>query len=802
MRNALVPALVVAVGLLVALVPGCPVPETFNGDGPIAEGIAAPLGEPVPSATAAQLDVFERGKAVLTKRFKASTGLGPAFNVEFCGACHEKPVGGGDAGLYRNFFLAGRETADGAFVFSESDGAAGGVLRVFNLGTGNRARPIVPSENTLFSQRNSIPIFGTGLLAEIPEAEILSRSDPNDADGDGISGRPNYDRGFVGRFGRKCQTVSIEGFIRGPLFNHLGVTTTPLSDEQRSQLPIDSSAQAVQKAVMKVAVRPEDKLGPHEQAAAPDGPTTDADAAPDPEMSQQELFELVSFSMLLAAPQFDEPTDQTLHGNELFHEVNCVACHTPRLNGPRGPIPAYTDLLIHDMGPDLADGIVMKDATGSEFRTQPLWGIIASAAYLHDGRAKTLEEAILAHGGEAQASRDSFANLSRSDRDHLIAFLGSLGGRSQASAGLLPPDAPVPAVGAYGGPFRALSDAETTRFITGRALFDREFAFSEGTGGMTGSDNQPRFNGDSCRACHFDPVIGGAGPISLNVMRHGVVDGDGNFAPPPTTPNTILHKQTDFAAKMVEPTADCNVFEMRQTPHSFGAGLIDAIAGETILANADEADSNADGISGKAHVLPDGRVGRFGWKAQVPSIGEFIRDAMAAEIGLTVESQAGLTFGMDSDTDGAADPELSAGEAEDMAFFLGMLAPPPRQTPADPTLAALGEQLFETTGCTACHIPSLASSLGDAPLFSDLLLHDILPAGTPGIVDGVATQTEFRTAPLWGLSHTAPYFHDGLAETIEDAILRHDGEARPIRDEFEGLSESDQAALLAFLETL
>ncbi len=510
----------------------------------------------MPSATAAQLEVFERGKAVLTRRFDASTGLGPAFNVEFCGACHEKPVGGGDAGLYRNFFLAGKLTADGAFVFSDSDGPAGGVLRVFNLGEGNRARPIVPADATIFAQRNPIPLFGMGLLAEIPEAEILSRADPNDADGDGISGRPNYDRGFVGRLGRKSQTVSVEGFIRGPLFNHLGVTTTPLTDEQRSQLPVDSSTQAIQKAVMKVAVRPEDKLGPHEQAAAPDSPTTDADAAGDPELTQDDLFDLVSFSMLLAAPQFDEPTEQTLHGNELFHDVNCSACHTPRLEGPRGPIPAYSDLLLHDMGPELADGIVMKDASGSEFRTQPLWGIAGSAAYLHDGRARTLEDAILAHGGEAEQSRDAFDALSRADKDDLIAFLESLGGRSQATPGLLPPDAPLPAVGEYGGPFRELTADETTRFIAGRALFDREFSESEGTGAMTGLDGKPRFNGDSCRACHFDPVIGGTGPISLNVMRHGVIDDAGTFSAPPTTPNTILHKQAVFDSAMVEPTDD------------------------------------------------------------------------------------------------------------------------------------------------------------------------------------------------------------------------------------------------------
>ena len=89
----------------------------------------------------------------------------------------------------------------------------------------------------MIAQRNPIPFFGVGLIAELSEAAILKHSDPIDIDGDGVSGRPNYDQGFVGRFGRKAQTVSIEGFIRGPFFNHLGITTDPLSNEQRRDLP-------------------------------------------------------------------------------------------------------------------------------------------------------------------------------------------------------------------------------------------------------------------------------------------------------------------------------------------------------------------------------------------------------------------------------------------------------------------------------------------------------------------------------------------------------------------------------------
>lgn len=798
---------------LLATTTGCPLlflPNT--GDGPVADNIMAKLGDPLPSATDEQLAAFERGKQVFLKRFSTADGLGPAFNTSFCGSCHEKPVPGGSSGLYRNFTLAGRVTNDGAFLPAESDGESGGVLRLFNLDPTMPARPVVDESITIFAQRAGIPFFGVGLLAELPESAILANADPDDADGDGISGRPNYDRGFVGRFGRKAQTVSIEGFIRGPLFNHLGITTDPLSEEQRAALPVDSSLAAFDAASARVrrpngaggAFIPPNKLDPHMQAAAPDGPTTDDDSAPDPELSGQDLFDLVSFVMLMAAPEFEPLSAQAEHGRQLFHQANCAGCHVPRLNGPRGPIPAYSDLLLHDMGEALADGIVMGEASGSEFRTQPLWGLAAVGPYLHDGRADTIDQAILAHGGEASASRDAYAAMSAADQADLIEFLNSLGGRDQFTEGLLPPNAEVPPVGEYGGPLRELTADEMARFLNGRAVFDRDFGMSAGVGGLSGADGDSRFNGDSCRACHFDPVIGGSGPRGVNVMRHGMVDANGDFHPPQTTPNTILHKEVRIGFATVTPEPGINVFEPRQTPHTFGAGLVESISADTLRGLADPSDSNGDGISGRVHELGDGRVGRFGWKANVPSVAEFVRDAMAAEIGLTLPEQAGLTFGMTTDNDGVPDPELSLQDAEDLAFFIQMLAPPPRQTDGlNPDDLAAGEALFASVGCSKCHVPSLPSAMGTANLYSDLLLHAVLPAGTPGIEDGLASQTEFRTAPLWGLSRTAPYWHDGSADTIDEAIRKHDGEATSIRQTYEnGLSEFERQQLLTFLSSL
>ena len=794
------------IALWVLLIAGCPgsiVPgDGAMDDGPIAEGIAGKLGDPLPSATPEEVAIVERGKAVLLRRFSLSEGLGPVFNVTSCGACHERPVPGGSAGLYRNFFLAGRATPEGGFVFVESAGNAGGVQRVFSYAAGSSARPVIPSTANVFAQRNPIPMFGMGLIAEIPDEEVLSRVDEDDADGDGISGRANFDRGAVGRFGRKSQTVSLEGFIRGPLFNHAGITTNALSEAQRARLPVSPGAKEI---LMHVERRPfEGKIGPHMQIALDDAQAVDNDGAPDPELSSDDLFDLVSMTMLLAAPQFDAPTVRGNRGRLLFHEARCSACHVPRLDGPRGPIPLYSDLLVHDMGDDLADGIIMLEATGREFRTQPLWGISAVGPYLHDGRADTLEEAILAHGGEAQSARDAFAAFSASQRQDVVEFLYSLGGRDQFTPGLVPPETPIAGVGEYGGPLRELTDSEQARFLRGREVFDQDFGRDGGVGGMAGSDGGPRFNGDSCRACHSMPVIGGAGPRDVNVMRHGRMEADGTFTPPPDTPNTILHKEIAVGFRLPGADSSVNVFEHRQTPHNFGLGLIDAISEETILANADPNDADGDGIRGRAHVLVDGRVGRFGWKAQVPSVAEFVRDAMAAEIGLTLPPQTGLTFGMTDDDDDVADPEISIDQADDITFFLSTMAGPPRQpvSQEQAPVVAQGQTVFTEIGCAKCHVPSLPSPLGDVPLFSDLLLHEIRPAGSAGIADGDAGPLDFRTPPLWGLSQTGPYLHDGSADTIDQAIRAHAGEALGARDFYLRRSSANRDALLAFLNSL
>jgi CxxC motif-containing protein (DUF1111 family) len=752
-------------------------PEEPKG---VATEIYAEFGEPMRAASESQRETFERGREVALRDFGPESGLGPKFNVTSCGGCHEQPTTGGSAPRYRNFHLTGAELSDGSVVLLGRDG----VQRQFSVEPPHRV-PTDP-DSDFFVTRNPIPFFGMGALAEIPESSILENADPDDSDGDGISGRPNFDRGFVGRFGRKAQTVSLEGFVRGPMFNHLGITSNPLPDERKAELPVPSDGGEEPRSG-NFQLGPEGPVCINCQAAAPAEPLEDSDDVPDPELSEDDLFDLVSFTMLMGAPEPDPLDDATEAGKERFEEIGCADCHVPGLDGPRGKVMAYTDLLLHDMGPELADGIEQGVATGAEFRTAPLWGVVATGPYLHDGRADTIDQAIRMHGGEGQAAADAYEALTAQERGQLIAFLESLGGKELASDGLIPPGEPVPDPGELGGPGEALSGHDQVLFEQGRAVFDADVPLREGFG--------PEFNGDSCRACHFQGAVGGAGPAGLNVTRQGIIEEETFFA---VEGSDIVHRLHRNPTIRPEPDSTANVFEMRQTPPLFGMGLIDAIPESEIMANADPNDEDGDDISGRAAVTPSGRIGRFGWKAVFPSLEEFVRDALSNEIGLTIPADEQFTAGFSTDDDGIADPEFFGDEFDALLFYSSMLGAPPNRL--DEQTETRGEALFRQTGCAKCHVPELEMADGTpVRLYSDLLLHDVAPVDYRGIESGDASMHEFRTPPLWGVGMSAPYMHDGLSETLDHAIRRHDSEARSVRENYEALSEEDRSLLIEYL---
>jgi CxxC motif-containing protein (DUF1111 family) len=356
-----------------------------------------------------------------------------------------------------------------------------------------------------------------------------------------------------------------------------------------------------------------------------------------------------------------------------------------------------------------------------------------------------------------------------------------------------PPLAPLPAVGSAGGPDRELSDEEALSFRRGLELFDGRTAIVRGLG--------PVFNGDSCRACHLDPVVGGAGPIDVDVVRFARNDG-GVVSQLEGGPAASRHSILDLARE--EFPAAANVVETRQTPTLLGLGLVDRIPAEVILANADTGDQDGDGISGRPRMVGD-RIGRFGHKSGVPSLVDFAADALLNELGVTVDP-IHSTFAGVADTDGVADPELPDQEFLDLAFFISHLAPPARRVPESPferERIASGEQLFADAGCVRCHLPELAGADGPVRAYSDFLLHEVADPARVNVNEPGVEPREFRTAPLWGLRDTGPYLHDGSAESVRAAIEQgHHGEAAAARAAFRALTFDEQARIEEFLLSL
>lgn len=362
------------------------------------------------------------------------------------------------------------------------------------------------------------------------------------------------------------------------------------------------------------------------------------------------------------------------------------------------------------------------------------------------------------------------------------------------------PERPVkrhPGLGEPGGPMRVLSPDEQALFERGRDLFERDFRPSSGLG-------SPDMNADSCRACHQDPVLGGAGALELNVSRFARDhDGAGPFENLPGGQGLSKLRPPLALGREDYVYGEADLFEQRQTPSILGDGLIDGIDEAAILANEDPLDLDGDGIRGVARKLVIGGVtelGRFGWKAQVPSLADFARDALGGELGLTTGDD-GRGFALASDADAIADPELVDEDVAALAFFLGQLAAPARVGSLAPEVLG-GELLFERIGCARCHVPELPGADGPVPLYSDLLLHDVHAPTFRGMAEPDAGPGQYRTPPLWGIRTTAPYLHDGRASTLRKAILLHDGEARLVREAFEALPGHDQAALIAFLNDL
>jgi CxxC motif-containing protein (DUF1111 family) len=278
------------------------------------------------------------------------------------------------------------------------------------------------SPDIMISPRVAPQMIGLGLLEAVPEEEILANADPDDANKDGISGKPNevwsreHQKLMLGRFGWKAGIPTITQQAAEAFNGDIGLSTTMIPK---------GSGDCTEK-----------------EKACLDAPNGNSPKYQNVEVGD-DLFNMVVFySKNLAVPARRKAGDpEILKGKELFYEIGCTGCHKPKFmtgDAPGQPhlshqlIYPYTDLLLHDMGEGLADNRPEGDADGNEWRTAPLWGIGLTGTvnghtlFLHDGRARNITEAILWHGGEAEASRDKFAALSEADRARLVAFVNSL----------------------------------------------------------------------------------------------------------------------------------------------------------------------------------------------------------------------------------------------------------------------------------------------------------------------------------------------------------------------------------------
>jgi CxxC motif-containing protein (DUF1111 family) len=349
----------------------------------------------------------------------------------------------------------------------------------------------------------------------------------------------------------------------------------------------------------------------------------------------------------------------------------------------------------------------------------------------------------------------------------------------------------------------------------------------------------PVYNATSCAACHFQNGIGGSGGLPENVTlfdedrsgqkwdgrRHqGVVHlfatkgrketlQDIHPGLPSITRPTLemlVPRATWSDARLLKIPEGIHLSQ-RNTVALFGAKLIDDIPQAEILANSSpDIDRREFGLvasllRGRAIYVDAARIGRFGWKAQSASLADIVRSACANELGLgnPGHEQPAPLFNPDAKPNWS---DLTDLQCNQLTCFVASLARPEERVPADPLAAkaaATGKALFRTVGCSLCHIPSLGGVEG---LYSDLLLHDmgkeLEGGGAYSEALESATAREWRTPPLWGVSDSAPYLHDGRAATLEQAILLHGGQGTRSRRHFTVLKPSEQHELVAFLQTL
>lgn len=455
-RRALVAASVPALAIACA--------RTRPSEQPLAGGAATvfdvtadAFSLPAPPLTEANKRRFFVGNSFFNQNWVAAPssvtsrdGLGPLFNARSCSGCHFKdgrsrpPEDGRPADtLLLRISVPGRgprgeplgdpvygdqiQTVAIEGVPREADVHVDYVERSVPLSDGEHAslrRPSyrleglgygAPAAGLMTSARAAPAMLGLGLLEAVPAPALEALADPEDRDGDGISGRANvvWDaraaRPAMGRFGWKAEQPNVTQQAAGAFRGDMGITTSLFPEEN------------------------------HEDRQAPCLGQASGGA---PEATEEVLRDVVAYARTLGVPARRATGDpEVQRGERLFDDAGCAKCHRPALVTGRvegapelggGEIHPYTDLLLHDLGEELGDGRPVFEASGTEWRTAPLWGIgllgtvNGHTFLLHDGRARDVREAVLWHGGEGRAARDAFASMSASDRRALVRFVESL----------------------------------------------------------------------------------------------------------------------------------------------------------------------------------------------------------------------------------------------------------------------------------------------------------------------------------------------------------------------------------------
>lgn len=374
------------------------------GDGRPAPSPAA--GDALAGLTAAQRTLFSDGLGDFSEEEAVNDGLGPVFNERSCAACHSVPATGGGSrrtvtrfstttnGLYDPMTALG-----GSLMQDHAIGLADGSPHVFHPER-------VPALATIIVRRRTPPLFGLGLVDATPDADFIALAAMQASGVDGVTGRVNMVDNIragmktAGKFGWKAQVPSLFQFSGDAYMNEMGITTPDFPNE-----------------------------------SCPQGNCAELSFNPMPGINDDGSGPvlLTNFMTLLAAPPRAAQNRDTDDGESTFDRIGCTSCHVATLHTGASPIAAldrktyhpYSDFLLHDMGA-LGDDLEMGSAAGKEMRTAPLWGLRFITTYLHDGRATTLDQAILGHDGEARAARDRFANLNTTVKAKLMAFLNSL----------------------------------------------------------------------------------------------------------------------------------------------------------------------------------------------------------------------------------------------------------------------------------------------------------------------------------------------------------------------------------------